>query len=502
MERVQTRQMGQEPTRRIDDWRTLQFAFTTVRPLPAERLEPGRGATLTDGVRIEAHPALRAAARLTSMPAATRAVGALAPLPRLLYDDPSVVQPFEFAATPAGGSVLNVLELSGVDNPASVSQEEPLRVTIPRPLGRGEHLLPVAFDGEFHLPLGWAEAVGNETRVVLERLPQPSEAESRTLGGALRILFQKIIARAFGTEYRYPILPAAEVGEDYEVHYEPDPAAVRAKVKQAQRIALFVHGIIGDTREMAASLRRAGVADRYDLVLTFDYENLQDPIAETARAFKDRLAAVGLEAGHGKALDIIAHSMGGLVLRWFIEREGGNRVVRRLIMLGTPNGGSPWPRVQDWATTALAVGLNELSKTIWPASVLAGLVQAVEAVDVTLDQMMPDSGFLKDLYASSDPRIPYLLIAGNTSLIPASAGDEQRRSKLRRLLAKLWSDQTKYDLADLFFGGTENDVAVSLTSMRHLANGRDPACVVRAVACDHMSYFRHPEGLNAIAEML
>ena len=118
--------------------------------------------------------------------------------------------------------------------------------------------------------------------------------------------------------------------------------------------------------------------------------------------------------------------MGGLVSRWFIEREGGNRVVRRLIMLGTPNGGSPWPRVQDWATTALAVGLNELSKVIWPASVLAGLVQAVEAVDVTLDQMMPDSGFLRDLHASPDPKIPYLMIAGNTSLIPASAGDEQR----------------------------------------------------------------------------
>ena len=54
------------------------------------------------------------------MPAATRAVGALAPLPRLLYDDPAVVQPFEFAATRAIGGVLNVLELSGVNDPALV----------------------------------------------------------------------------------------------------------------------------------------------------------------------------------------------------------------------------------------------------------------------------------------------------------------------------------------------------------------------------------------------
>ena len=167
--------------------------------------------------------------------------------------------------------------------------------------------------------------------------------------------------------------------------------------------------------------------------------------------------------------------MGGLVSRWFIEREGGNLATRRLIMLGTPNGGSPWPKVQDWATTALAVGLNELSKVAWPASVLAGLVQAVEAVDVTLDQMVPDSAFLKDLLASPDPKIPYIIIAGNTSLIPATAADEQRRSKLKRLLARLWTDRTKYDLADRVFGGADNDIAVSLDSMEYIAGGRGPA---------------------------
>jgi triacylglycerol esterase/lipase EstA (alpha/beta hydrolase family) len=40
--------------------------------------------------------------------------------------------------------------------------------------------------------------------------------------------------------------------------------------------------------------------------------------------------------------------MGGLISRWFIEREGGNQIVNHLIMLGTPNGGSPWARVEDW----------------------------------------------------------------------------------------------------------------------------------------------------------
>jgi pimeloyl-ACP methyl ester carboxylesterase len=217
---------------------------------------------------------------------------------------------------------------------------------------------------------------------------------------------------------------------------------------------------------------------------------------------KDRLAAVGLGPDHGKSLDVIAHSMGGLVSRWFIEREEGNRVVRRLVMLGTPNGGSPWPGVQDWATMALAMGLNGLSKLMWPASVLAGLVQAVEAVDVTLDQMVPSSGFLNDLYASPDPKVSYLVIAGNTSLIPVSAGDEECRSKLRRLLARLSLDRAKYELADPFFGGSENDIAVSLASMRHLPGGRQPAYEVRPVACDHVSYFHTLRSLEALAAIL
>jgi hypothetical protein len=502
MERVQTRHAGPGTAKRIDDWRTLQFAFTTVRPLSAGRLDPGRGVTLTDGVRIEPHPALRAgAARLTTMPVATRAVGRLAPLPRLLYDDPRVVQPFEFGTTRAVGGVLNVLELSEVADPRVVTPDQPLRLTIPRPLGPGEHVLPVAFDGEFYLPLGRAESAGGETHVILDRLPSPTSEQTRSLGGALRILFHKVIARAFGTEYHYPILAVAAVGDDFQIRYEPDPAAVRAGVAKARRIALFVHGIIGDTREMAASLHRAGVADRYDLVLTFDYENIQDPISETARALKSRLEASGLTPGHGKSLDIIAHSMGGLVSRWFIEREGGNAVVRRLIMLGTPNGGSPWPCVEDWATTVLAAGLNGLSMVLWPASVLAGLVQAIEAVDVALDQMLPDSNFLKDLYTSPDPKIPYLMIAGNTSLIPTAA-DEPRRSKLRRLLARLWSNRTKYDVADLFFGGAENDIAVSVESMRHLADGRESACEVRPVASDHISYFRDPATLKTLTQIL
>ncbi len=504
MERVQTRPLVPARSRSIDDWRTYQFSLTTVRPLPAQPLQPGHGITLTDGVTIEPHPALEVSeVRVDTAPLAMRSLlAAGSALPRWLYDDPSIVQPLEFQPTRSVGGGLNVLELRGINDPRLITADSPLAISIPRALAPGEHVLPIASDGEFYFPLGWGESDGQRTRVLLQRLPQPKSEGAKSLGGALRIFFHKVVGRMLGSPDQYPILAVAEVDEHFNVHYQSDLAQVRSRVEQADRIALFIHGIIGETRSMVPSLRRAQAADRYDLVLTFDYENLNEPIESTAAALKGRLEEVGLKSGTGKQLDVIAHSMGGLVSRWFIEHAGGNQLVRRLVMLGTPNGGSPWPGVVDWATTALTVGLNELSKVAWPAFVLSGLVQATHWARVTLEQMEPTSAFLKSLQAGPGPKIPYTLIAGNTSRIRAGASEENRRSQLRRLLARLWSDRTKYELADLFFGGSNNDIAVSLESMQQAPASHDPAWHVHEVACDHLNYFQNEASLQILAHTL
>ena len=279
---------------------------------------------------------------------------------------------------------------------------------------------------------------------------------------------------------------------------------------KAQRILLFVHGIIGDTQSMVPSVQLAKLADArplaslYDLVLTFDYENLNTTIEDNGRLLKARLEAVGLGAGHGKTLDIAAHSMGGLVSRWFIEREGGNQIVRRLVMLGTPNGGSPWPRVVDWATVALGLGLNHLTAIAWPASVVGGLAAWMENPTVALNEMLSTSKVLAELKQSPDPGIPYVMLAGNTSIIPAAiaAPDAGKASLLARLLARLTSPELLHKVANPFFLDQENDVAVSVASMENIAPGRKPAFDVRPVACDHLSYFRDPAGLKALVEVL
>ena len=122
---------------------------------------------------------------------------------------------------------------------------------------------------------------------------------------------------------------------------------VAAKVAAASNILLLIHGIIGDTEAMIAGVRAATLDANFDLVLTYDYENLATPIEQTSGLLRDDLARVGIRADDGKKVTVIAHSMGGLVSRRMIERDGGSDFVDHLVMCGTPNGGSPLGRIES-----------------------------------------------------------------------------------------------------------------------------------------------------------
>ena len=196
--------------------------------------------------------------------------------------------------------------------------------------------------------------------------------------------------------------------------------------------------------------------------------------------------------------------MGGLVSRWFIERLEGNKVVEHLIMLGTPNGGSPWSAAEDWLVTAISVGMNGLSSIIWPVEILGSLMAKFEeAVGTSLAQMHKDSDFIKDLATSPDPAVRYSIVAGNTSLLAEAllANDASGSSRIGQLLKKLNPQNILHTTASLAFFGSPNDIAAGVESIYGVPDFEklEP---VRVVACDHMSYFTTTAGLEALHDSL
>jgi len=520
MYRVGSRSFGDasESNEAFVDWRTTEINSTIYRPLDAVTVpEPGETAELVTGVVLAGHPSLSAKARVMPLGKVGRDVGNLL-TPGVFRDHPDVIQPFEFTSSRSGSPGLSVLELFDVADPSVVTAKEPLVVQIDEALAEDEIILPYAYDGEFFLPLGYVNSNTEETTITLERLPDvqtppglPHDIE-RALLGSIKIMFQKMVGQHIGLAFPYPVLAVADVANDGTVTYQAAGAKVLERVEAAENILLYIHGMFGDSRGMAGSAQAAGISDaapalvdEYDLILTFDYESINTEVEDTARELKQRLDAVGLGPNHGKHLDIISHSLGGLVARWFIEREGGNEVVNHLVTVGTPHLGTPWPTIQAWATTALTLALNGFSTVAWPVKALSALLKATELIDVTVDAVAQDSKFLVNLNASLDPGTYYTLLAGNTSLIPEvvqPAGNADA-GKLERLLATLQTKKLLHKATGLAFFNQANDIAVSVDSAYGVPAERVPKPVTPdEVACDHVSYFGTGVALASIADAL
>lgn len=523
LERVQTRAITSRTKKtKLSDWRTTQVSVTTecLRggvPLPSQS---NQSVALADGVTIQGHPSLAAKAELVLFDEGKRDIGNLA-LPPLFRDHLELAQPFNLRPSRGGDAGPSVIVLRDVARPETVTPETPLEIQAEAQLGKDEVVLAVGFDSvsQLYLPLGIGKQEGNQVKITIDRLPGPT-SDSRSIGGSLKLFFQKVIAEKFGLNDETVRLASATVDATGKVIYDDSPITLPEKVRKASRILLYIHGILGDTSSMVVSaygLKQVvgnplpKLIEQYDLVLTFDYENINTPIAETAAQLKQSLAKVGLDATHKKTLHIVAHSMGSLVTRWFIERDNGHQIVQKAVLVGPPNAGSPWAKIQDYALVGLGAAMNGLAAMVSPPVIIATLVgtlvtgtKAAEAIDVTLEEMKPNSLFYKTLNASDDPHVQYCVVAGNTSKIvyAQSATEEAEKGLLKKLVERLTSTKTRNNILDWAFFNQPNDMAVSINSMVDPLANRSPKSVPVEVACDHISYFNHEEGLRKVIEQL
>ena len=507
MQRVQTRELGaeSEEAELFDDWMTQQVSITTVRPLNSVKLpQSGSAADLGAGVKVHPHPALQANVQLTSLPQVSRTLDQ-PNLPAIFSQDSADSDRLYFTRSRGADPGLSVLELNTLvaDSAGTVTPDEPLRISLEFSLGEGEYVLPIAFDGEFYLPLGRSQPTPDGADIVLDHLPPPMAPGERSLGGTIRIFFQKIMSRKLGLAFEYPQLSGIYLLGSGRVVYEKEPTVLQPQIAQAKRILLLIHGLFGNTPSLIADLQSGDacarfLSDRYDLILGLDYESFNTSVEDTARLLKQRLERVGLGANHRKHLDVVGFELGGLIGRWLVEREEGNAMVNHLVLVGAPNAGTPWATMQNWLTAALGIGLNSLSTVAWPVKVIGSLVAAMEAFDVTLDQMQPGSALLQSLAASPDPGVAYSVLYGNASINPSVLSTEGRaKSLLQRLLDKLLGNA-----ANLAFLGQPNDLFASAHSLKLSTGSRALSPAMEESLCDHFTYFSSPEGQAALIQVL
>ncbi len=467
------------------DWFAIDLRVRLVRQLDAIGPEP---TSLADGgIVIKGHRNFTAGIGLSSLSSNTRAVGNPAFLERLAA---AGITPLDLAGTrdAGNGRSANVIELRGIGNAAALA-EQPLEITVNAALEPDEALLPVFFDGEFVLPAGdYSTDENGNGRVRISAIPAGADAgaDERSLVGAVKLFLLKTYLKKTDTnQLRW----VSYAGDGTPTRRSDD---IAAKVAAAGRILLLVHGIIGDTQGMAAGVREAGIDGGFDLVLTYDYENLSTPIEQTARQLKDDLAAIGLGAGHGKQITALVHSMGGLVTRWLIEREGGNAMIGHLVMCGTPNQGSPLGKVDGarrLLKLATEIALNFIPVIGGYVSNIAKVLDYSEKLTPTLEQMNPVSDFIKALNASPDPGVRYTILAGDIDAYEAHADP---------MFSRLMVRVGRGALFDLLFGNQPNDIAVGVGSIDGVSDARSLPPQRHKVDCHHLNYFAAPAGLVAL----
>lgn len=190
----------------------------------------------------------------------------------------------------------------------------------------------------------WAENV----------IPRPTLAQEGARRAAFG-LFREVQKGAVVTQFKFESLESNKVGDflwKLDTQLTPLPHGLKrwdgstlrdlALTTGKKRILLFVHGTFSKSHNLFDQLVGfeegreflASALNRYDEILAFDHPTLSvSPVLnalDLARAL----------AGSSAEIDVICHSRGGLVTRWWIECFGGARHARKVIFVGSPLAGT------------------------------------------------------------------------------------------------------------------------------------------------------------------
>lgn len=101
---------------------------------------------------------------------------------------------------------------------------------------------------------------------------------------------------------------------------------------------VLLHGFI-DNRSVFVLLRRSLAQHGRQRVESLNYSPLTCDIRTAAELLGRHIEEICERTG-SRQVDIVGHSLGGLIARYYVQRLGGDLRVRTLVTLGTPHSGT------------------------------------------------------------------------------------------------------------------------------------------------------------------
>ncbi|MFG3284996.1 esterase/lipase family protein [Streptomyces sp. NPDC048111] len=120
---------------------------------------------------------------------------------------------------------------------------------------------------------------------------------------------------------------------------ESDAAAPQLPTAgRAHPPVVLLHGFI-DNRSVFVLLRRSLARHGWRHLESLNYSPLTVDIRVAAELLGRHVEEICARTGH-REVDIVGHSLGGLIARYYVQRLGGDHRVRTLVTLGTPHTGT------------------------------------------------------------------------------------------------------------------------------------------------------------------
>ncbi|MET9778774.1 alpha/beta fold hydrolase [Streptomyces sp. NPDC006367] len=121
----------------------------------------------------------------------------------------------------------------------------------------------------------------------------------------------------------------------------PDPGSTASTARlpaPARPPVVLLHGFI-DNRSVFLLLRRSLAQHGRQQVESLNYSPLTCDIRCAAELLGRHIEEICARTGSDR-VDVVGHSLGGLIARYYVQRLGGDLRVRTLVTLGTPHAGT------------------------------------------------------------------------------------------------------------------------------------------------------------------